>query len=162
MREYQKYATIVAIFATVLYLALLVAAFGLISLGTNQDVIDDPDAGPLVGPSMAGAAVVLVLVMMLILGTQTPPERQRIVIGYSFATGVAAIGVFIATGALLYAAGSGLLFSVLTFSADMLMRPFAWTVGILAFLITLVYSWILASHVGEHGRPLWPWERRDE
>ena len=56
MRDYQKYATIVAVFATVLYAALLVAAFGMISLATNLDVIADRSAGPLVGPTMAGVA----------------------------------------------------------------------------------------------------------
>lgn len=162
MRDYQKYATILAIFAAVLYLALVVAALGLISLATNLDVIIEPDAGPLVGPSMAGAAVVLVFIMMLTLGISTRPERQRVAVGFAFAAGIAAIGIFIAVGALLYAAGDGQPFHVLTFSASMLLSPFTLAVGILAFIVVLVYSWLLAAHVGEHGRPLWPWERRNE
>lgn len=162
MRDYQKYATILAVFAAVLYAALLVAAFGLISLATNLDVISEPDAGPLVGPSMTAAAVLLVFVLMLALGVGTRPDRQRIAVGFAFASGIAAFGIFIATGAFLYAAGDGQPFHVLTFSAAMLLSPFALTTGILAFVVTLTYSWLIASHVGEHGRPLWPWERRDD
>ncbi|MBG6056981.1 fatty acid desaturase [Cryobacterium sp. MP_M5] len=162
MRDYQKYATVVAVFAAVLYAALIVAAFGMISLATNLDVISEPDAGPLVGPSMAAVAVLLVFVLMLTLGVATRPDRQRVAVGYSFAAGIAAFGIFIVTGAILYAAGDGQPFHVLTFSAAMLLSPFSLATGILAVVVTLAYSWLLASRVGEHGRPLWPWERRDD
>ena len=162
MREYQRYATIFAVFAAVLYAALIVAAFGLISLATNLDVINEPDAGPLVGPSMATAAVLLLLIMLLTLGLNTPPNKQRIAVGFAFATGIAAYGIFIAAGAALHAAGDGQPFHVLTFGASMLFSPFVLACGVLAFLVALAYSWVLASHQSEHGRPLWPWERRDD
>lgn len=162
MRDYQKYAAILALFAAVLYAALIVAGFGLISLATDLEVITAPDAGPLVGPSMAGAAVVLVFIMLLTLGVNTPPERQRAAVAFAFVTGIAAFGIFIAVGALLYAVGNKQPFDVITFSGAMLPSPFAVATGILAFIVTVVYSWILASHMGENGRPLWPWERRNE
>lgn len=162
MRDYQKYATIVAVFATVLYAALLVAAFGMISLVTNLDVIADRSAGPLVGPTMAGVATVILLIMLLILGVNTPPDKQRVVVGFAVATGIAAYGLFIATGAILVAAGNGDPFAVLLFAGSMLASPFALAVGVLAFVVALTYSILLASHYGEHGRPLWPWERRGE
>jgi len=162
MRDYQRYATIVAVFATVLYAALVVAAFGLISLATNLDVISDRSAGPLVGPTMTGAAVLLVLIMLITLGVTTPPDKQRVVVGFAVATGIAAYGLFIATGAVLVAAGNGDPFAVLLFSAGMLGSPFALATGVLAFIVALSYSILLASHYGEHGRPLWPWERRGE
>jgi hypothetical protein len=162
MRDYQKYAVTVAVFATVLFVALVVAAFGMISLITNQDVIADPSAGPLVGPTMAAVATGLVFLMLVLLGVNTPPDKQRVVVGFAVATGVAAYGLFIVTGAILVAAGNGEPFGVLVFGASMLASPFALTVGILAFLVALSYSILLASHYGEHGRPLWPWERRGE
>ena len=162
MRDYQKYATIVAVFATVLYAAVVVAAFGMISLITNLDVIADRSAGLLVGPTMAAAAIVLVFVMLLLLGVKTPPDKQRVVVGFAVATGIAAYGLFIVTGAILVAAGNGDPFAVLIFSASMLASPFAISVGVLAFIVALTYSILLASHYGEHGRPLWPWERRGE
>jgi len=162
MRDYQKYATIVAVFATVLYAALLVAAFGLISLATNLDVIADRSAGPLVGPTMAAVSVLLVLLMLVLLGVNTPPDKQRVVVGFAVATGIAAYGLFIATGAILVAAGNGDPFGVILFAGSMLASPFSLSVGALAFIVALSYSILLASHYGEHGRPLWPWERRGE
>jgi hypothetical protein len=162
MRDYQKYATIVAVFATVLYLAAVVASFGLISLATDQEVISEPGAGPLVGPSMTGAAVALAFLMMLLVGIRTPPERQRIAPGYALATGLAALGMFIVTGGLLAVVADGQPFHLISFAADLLLRPFAWAVGALGFIVTVAYTWILALRFTERGRPLWPWERRGE
>jgi hypothetical protein len=42
-----------------------------------------------------------------------------------------------------------------------LRGPFAATTGILAFVVALLYSLVLASRLNEYGRPLWPWERPD-
>jgi Family of unknown function (DUF6121) len=162
MRDYQKYATIVAVFATVLFLAAIVAAFGLISLATDREVISEADLGPLVGPTMTGASVAVACLLMLLVGLRTPPERQRIAPGYALATGVAAFGVFIVVGALLAVVGDGRPFHLITFSAAMLISPFAWVVGALGFVVTLLYTWILALRFTERGRPLWPWERRGE
>jgi hypothetical protein len=162
MRDYQKYAMIVAVFAAVLYAAVIVAAFGMISLLTNLEVIGVPDAGPLVGPSMAAAAVVLVFILMLVLGLRTRPNRQRVAVGYALGTGLAAVGAFIIVGAILYPLGSGRPFDAVTFAASALASPFAAATGILGFVVTLLYSVILASRVGEHGRPLWPWERGND
>lgn len=162
MRDYQRYAIIVAVFTTVLYAALVVAAFGLISLVTNRDVIADPSAGPLVGPTMSAAATGLVLLLLVVLGIRTPPDKQRVVVGFAVSTGIAAYGLFIVTGAILVAAGNGDLFAALVFGGSMLASPFALAVGALAFVVALSYSILLASRFGEHGRPLWPWERRGE
>lgn len=162
MRDYQRYASVVAVFATVLYLALVVAAFGMISLLTDLDVISEPDAGPLVGPSATGASVLLVFVMMLQNGLKTRPEWQRVNLGFALGTGVAAFGVFIIVGALLYAVGAGALFEPISFAVATLLRPFSWAIGALALIVALVYSWLLASRMAERPRLLWPWERPDE
>ncbi|TFC91826.1 MULTISPECIES: DUF6121 family protein [Cryobacterium] len=166
MRDYQKYATVVAIFAAVLLAALLVAAFGLISLLADTDVISDPNAGPLVGPVMTAAAVVLVLILMLLLGLRTRPENQRIAVGYSLGAGFAALAVFVLVGGVLYALGTGVPADTAGlpgdsagFAASVLLGPFAVTTGILAFIVTLLYSLVLASRMPERGPPQWPWER---
>ena len=161
MREYQRYAAVVAVFAAVLYAALLVAGFGMISLLADIEVIPVTDAGPLVGPGMA-AAVLLVFALLLWLGLRTSPRRQRVALGYAAGTGIAAFLGFVAAGSVLYLLGNGTLFSGLTFAAAVLREPFAATTGILAFVVTLLYSLVLASRMNEHGRPLWPWERPDE
>jgi hypothetical protein len=162
MRDYQKYATVVAVFTTVLFAALLVAAFGMISLVTNRDVIADRSVGPLVGPAMTVAVVLLVLVMLLVLGVNTPPEKQRVAVGFALATGVAAFVLYLLVGAFLVTLGSGDAVAGVLFAGALLGSPFAVTVGVLAFVVTLAYSILLASHYGENGRPLWPWERRGE
>ena len=162
MRDYQRYATIVAVFATVLFAALVVAGLGMVSLVTNLDVISDRTVGPLVGPTMAAAVVLLVLVMMLILGVNTPPEKQRVAVGFALATGVGAFLLYIVVGAVLVGIGSRDLVAGVLFAGSLLSDPFAVTVAVLAFIVTLTYSILLASHYGEHGRPLWPWERRGE
>lgn len=162
MRDYQKYATVVAVFAAVVLAALLVAAFGMISLLTDTDVISDPDAGPLVGPIMTAAAVVLVFTLMLLLGLRTRPENQRVAVGYSLGTGIAALGVFVLVGAVLYALGAGLPGDSVGFAASVLLGPFAVTTGILSFIVTLLYSLVLASRMPERGRPKWPWEHDDD
>ncbi|MGY4858094.1 DUF6121 family protein [Cryobacterium sp. AP23] len=162
MRDYQRYATVVAVFTTVLFAALLVAGLGMVSLFTNLDVIADRSVGPLVGPTMTVAVVLFVLVMLLVLGVNTPPEKQRVAVGFALATGAGAFVLYVLTGAVLVAAGSGDAVAGILFGGEMIASPFAVTVGVLAFVVTLAYSILLASHYGEHGRPLWPWERRGE
>ncbi|TFD15313.1 hypothetical protein E3T26_07385 [Cryobacterium sp. TMT1-21] len=162
MRDYQKYATIVAVFAAVLYAALVVAAFGMISLLTNRDVIIDPNAGLLVGPSMTAAASLVVFLLMLLLGLRSRPENQRIAVGYALGTGFAAFAAFVLVGTILFALNAGLPADSIAFAGSVLLGPFAATAGIIGFIVTLVYSMVLASRMPERGRPLWPWERRDD
>jgi hypothetical protein len=162
MRDHQKYAAVVAIFTTVLFAALLVAAFGMISLVANLDVIADRSIGPLVGPAMTVAVILLVLIMLLVLGVNTPPEKQRVAVGYALAAGAGAFVLYLLAGAVLVTIGSGDAVAGLVFAGALLGNPFAVTAGVLAFVVTLAYSILLASHYGENGRPLWPWERRGE
>jgi hypothetical protein len=47
------------VLATVVYLATVAAFWGILSLVLDRDVVDYPDAGPLLGPAMALAAGVI-------------------------------------------------------------------------------------------------------
>ncbi|MGH1525688.1 DUF6121 family protein [Leifsonia sp. L25] len=89
MREERSYAIVVACFAAGLYLAVLVAVFGLISLGTDTEVIPDPSAGPLVGPVMTGVAVAVLLVLLILTGIRVPGDQQRIAPLSALGAGVA-------------------------------------------------------------------------
>jgi len=162
VREYQKYAIVLAVFAGVLYAALVVAVLGVGSLLTNAEVIPDPQAGPLVGPSIVGVIVVFVLVRMVLIGMRTRPENQRVMLAYSIVTGVISWLLFPAAGAAFILLGTGDVPSATTLAFDLLLGPFAGLTGLFAFLVTLFYSWLLAAHVGSGGRPLWPWERRGD
>lgn len=63
--EPNRYPIVLAIFAGITFFALVVCAFGFISLFTDLEVIDEPDAGPLVGPSMVAFALAAVLLSLL-------------------------------------------------------------------------------------------------
>jgi hypothetical protein len=63
--EPNRYPIVLAVFAGITFFALVVCAFGFISLFTDLEVIDEPDAGPLVGPSMVAFALAAVLISLL-------------------------------------------------------------------------------------------------
>jgi amino acid transporter len=163
MRDERTYAVVVAFFATGLYLALVVAAFGLVSLATDSDPIDDPAAGPLLGPIMVVASAVMLLVFLIVLGTRVPGDRQRLSPGVALGVGVACYAVYIAAGGV---AGSfahpGDPLHYFLFALAQLVRWPAITVGLAAFAVTLLYQLVLVGRFRQRGRPRWPWERDDE
>ncbi|WP_223691853.1 DUF6121 family protein [Leifsonia poae] len=163
MRDDRSYAAIVAVFAAFLYLAILVAAFGLISLATNTEVISDPAVGPLVGPVMCGAAVLTVFGFLLAIGTHVPAERQRISTIVALTVGFAAYIIFAAAGGVAGAAGDPAQpFHYFLFAFDQLGSWYSITAGIAGFVITLLYQLVLVGRFRQRGRPRWPWERDDE
>ena len=163
MRDERTYAVVVAFFATGLYLALLVAAFGLIALATDSDPIDDPAAGPLLGPIMVIAASLMLLVFLIVLGVRVPADRQRVSPGVAFGVGVACYAVYITAGGVAGAfAHPGDPFHYFLFAFSQLLRWPAITVGLAAFLVTLLYQLVLVGRFRQRGRPRWPWERDEE
>ena len=157
-------------FAAVAYFALVVCAFGFVSLLTDTDVVSQADAGPLVGPAATGSAVVTVVLFLL--GVAAGYQREtraaiaassgdpvRLPLGRSLLAGVVAYAVYVLVGAALYAFTTGLPFSFVLFAADASLRGYAVSVGVLAVVVSAVYMLVLATG-GEHpARPLWPWER---
>jgi len=148
---------VVAGFATALYLALVVCAYGFVSLLTDVEVIADPDAGLLVGPAIVGASVAALL---LYLGRSLahPSRTARITLlaavwTWCAAVVVAVVGYAIATGTVLAALLFGLGFGVGWF-------------GLLIPALAAFVAWLaaLVARAQETGadRPRWPWERRDE
>ncbi|MGN7797907.1 DUF6121 family protein [Leifsonia sp. 22587] len=163
MRDDRAYATVVAFFAAGLYLALLVAAFGLISLATDTDVIGDPQVGPLVGPTMVIAAAVMLLVFLIVLGTRVPADRQRVSPGVALGVGVACYAVFIAAGGIAGAFGDpGDPLHYFLFALSQLVRWPSITAGVAAFAVTLLYQLVLVGRFRQRGRPRWPWERDED
>ena len=53
------------VLATVVYLAAVAALWGVLSLLLDRDVVDYPDAGPLLGPGMAVAAGVVTWIALV-------------------------------------------------------------------------------------------------
>ncbi|WP_448005879.1 DUF6121 family protein [Agromyces bauzanensis] len=157
MQENARRAWPVAGFATALYLALVVAAYGFVSLLTDAEVISSEDAGRLVGPAIVGASA---LALLLHLGRALGhPERVlaatllAAVWAWAAAVVVAIVGYAIATGTLLASLIFGLGFGVGWFG--LLIPAFAALVAWLALLVARAQS-------GGVERPRWPWERDDE
>jgi hypothetical protein len=53
------------VLATVVYIAAVVALWGVMSLLLDREVVDYPDAGPLLGPGMAASAAVVTWLTLL-------------------------------------------------------------------------------------------------
>lgn len=75
--EPARYPIVLAVFAAITFFALVVCAFGFISLFTDLEVIDEPDAGPLVGPSMVAFALATVLISLLRRAASRRPTIRR-------------------------------------------------------------------------------------
>lgn len=162
MRDDRTYATVVACFAAMLYLAILVAAYGLISLAFDVDVIDVADAGPLVGPVMTGCATLAVLIALIVRGRSVPADEQRIAPVSALLVGLLAYAVFVLGGGVAYAIGGSDPLGFLTFSFHMLGSWFAIVTGIAAMVVAFVYQLVLVGRFRQKGRPRWPWEHDDE
>jgi hypothetical protein len=159
-----------AVFATVLYFALVVCAFGFVSLFTDTDVVPQADAGPLVGPLATGSAVVTVLLYLLGIGRRYERDLHeamaasigdpvRLPLGRAILIGIVSFVVYVLVGALSYSIVTAEVFSVVLFAAGSALSGFAAAVGVLAALVAVAYMLVLGSG-GEHpARPLWPWER---
>ena len=162
MREERAYAIVVACFAAGLYLAVLVAAFGLISLGTDTEVIPDRSAGPLVGPIMAGVAVAVLLVLLIRTGTRVPGDQQRIAPLNALGAGLACYLAYCLTGGVAGALATGDLLHFALFAAGQLASLYAIAVGVAAVVVMLLYQLVLVGRFRQRGRPRWPWEQPDD
>jgi len=158
---FRKYAATVAVFAAVLFLALVIAVFGMVSLLAAVPVIGDPHAGELAGPVAVAAATLLQFGCLLAIALRVPEDRQRIAPLTAFAIAVGAYLAYAIFGAIAYFFARDAV-GALIFLGGLLTGPFAFTLGIIAFVITLLFMLVLASRVGDRGRPLWPWEKRGE
>jgi uncharacterized protein DUF6121 len=123
-------------FATAGFLAGLIALWGFTSLLTDRDVIDYPDAGPLVGPAMAAAACVVVFLLSL-RARITQPALLALV------TGLVAYVAMVLVGGVGYAlrvdSFSVLWAAVVHFG----IAPFFLGGGILAGLVVGATAWLV-------------------
>jgi hypothetical protein len=159
---FRKYAATVAVFATGLFLALIIAAFGMISLLAGVDVIADPHAGQLVGPVAVAGATALLIGCLLAIALRVPEERQRIAPLTALAIAVGAYLAYALVGAIAYFFAGADAVAALLFLGDQLTGPFGIAVAVIAFVITVLFMLVLASRIADRGRPRWPWENHDD
>jgi hypothetical protein len=162
MREYRKYAITVAAFSVALYVALIVAAFGVLSLLLNRDVIDETDAGALLGPIMITTAV-LALVWVILDAVLRSPERLNHIPPLPiFVAGVAAYLGYCLSGGVLYSLGAGELLRSVVFIGGEMTSPFAIAVAVCGWLIAFLFFVVLLGRSANGGAPEWPWEKNDD
>jgi len=155
---FRKYAATVAVFASGLYLALLIAVFGVVALLADIQVIADPHAGELAGPIATAAATLLVIGCLLLIALRVPEARQRVAPLTALAIGVGAYLAWALFAGVVFLLGRSDPVGALIFFGGILLGPFAISAGIIAFVIALLYMLVLASRVADRGRPRWPWE----
>lgn len=147
----------IAGFAAALHVALIVAAFGLISLFADAEPIADPAAGRLVGPITIGASVLALLVLLGF--ALTRGMRPWSVAGLALVVTWAA-GVVAATVA--YAVSTGTLLAALIFALSFMTAGFGVIIPISGAVVALLAAVTARAQEGGVDRPRWPWERDDE
>ena len=128
----RRRSPLIALIAAVIFVALVVACDGVISLIANRDVIPQTDASPLLGPAMAAAGAAVVFIAVL----PTRPwieGRPNFSLSRSF---VAAVAIYLAgpiVGAILYSIGRDEPFTAVIFFFQYLASPFAIAAAVAGF-----------------------------
>lgn len=151
----RQYTLIVALACGVLYLALIVAGFGLLELFSDAEVVAEVHLGALVGPLMVSAAVLTLTVLLAL----RPAKVTRVGLdwGYALLVAVASPVAYVLAaflgGVADLGASEGLHFAVVTF-----LSGYNLLIAVLALLVSLGYSFTLARRYDQRGRPRWIWE----
>ncbi len=154
-----RYASLIAVFAVVLFLALAVAASGIISLYAAREVLTEPDAGPLIAPTMFAAATAALYAMLVTFG-----RRRGSPFTGALISAVITYFFFLISGSTLYSLGKGRPLLSLLFFGSNAIGPFAIAVAVLAFVVALAFRLLLSyrDSGGESRTPRWWWENRDD
>lgn len=145
-------------FATILYLALVVCAFGFISLLTDTEVIARDDAGVALGPAMAAAAVAVVLAALVVRVPKMDFTHRRSAPAFSVVAGVFAGVAYGVVGAIGYGVSSGSLLAGVPFLGETAIGWYGIAVTVLAALVAWLDTVVVAARFDDRGRPRWFWE----
>nr|WP_301182488.1 DUF6121 family protein [Subtercola boreus] len=133
------------VFAAVAFVALIVGAFGFITLFTDTEVIQEPDAGTALGPLMVLAATVLLAVLLFASARSRGGIVLRMPVLRSLVIAVSVYLAFVFSGGLLYGLGAGSLISVLIFAAAHAVDPFALALLPITLAVALSYFGVLVA-----------------
>jgi Family of unknown function (DUF6121) len=137
-------ALVVAVMVAVLYGAVLLAVDGFVSLLVDRDVIIEADAGPLVGPVMAVAALAVVFVSILG-GLRPSSAARKVPVGRAIGTVILVYVLGPMAGAAVYAFGQEQLLSAVLFFGRYLTSPFVIASAVIAGLTVLLLPAIGAA-----------------
>ncbi|WP_022889718.1 DUF6121 family protein [Agromyces italicus] len=150
-------AWVVASFATALDLALVVCAFGFVSLLLDLDIVGDPSVGLFVGPAAVGASVIVFFIALGVLLRR--PQRMA---GTVLVAAVASWLAFVAVAAIGHLLGSSsAVFASLRFAFVLGAGWFGLLVPACAALTASLAVLVARGRQGGMERPRWPWERDD-
>jgi hypothetical protein len=136
------------VLAAVAYLASVIAVFGFLSLGLNRDVIDVPDAGPLLGPVMVTLACAVTLAALVAL---LRPPRRRAPWPAALETALGVYLTMIVAGAIGYAWDRGELIWLVLFAAREAASPFVISAAVLAGLFAVAF-WAVSDRTPSRPR----------
>lgn len=154
-RARRAYARTIALFSAVLYFSLVVATLGILALLTNSDLVPNPDFSDLLGPVMVGASTLTVALMLVLRAPRD--DDSGLDWGWAILTGVAAAAAFVVVGFVGAISELGVVEAV-NFAWITLFGGYDLIVGMLGFLVALLYSFVIARRYDQHGRPRWTWE----
>ena len=159
MNARRRYAYTVAAFASVLFLALAIAASGIISLFADREVLTERDAGPLIAPVMFAVATAALYTQLVTFGLR----RGSIVLN-AVVIAIVCYFLFLFSGATLYSLGKGRPLLGLLFFGSNALGPFAAAVLVIAFVVALAFLLLLfyRDNGGAARTPRWWWENRDD
>ncbi len=144
---------LLAALTTAAWVAVVIAAWGLLSLLLDADVIREPDAGPFLGPAMVGVAAIALL--FLLLRVVRTGERPAVAF---FGSAAAVFLVLLFVGGMGYTLVRGELFWLLGFPLEYAPSPFIVAAALLAGAGSLIARAIGRAEKGGARRPRWPWE----
>jgi hypothetical protein len=151
-------ATVVAVFAVVLHLALVVCAFGFVSLLADVDVVSRAGTGALVGTAMLAAAVLATgIALVRDARSAAVASRRR---AWPLVVGAVVLVAYVLSGAVLVALEEGSAFAGLLFASSTVTSVFPYLAGALAAVVAVAYAAVADARPGDG--PRWPWERDEE
>lgn len=149
----------VAVFGAVLHIALVTAAFGLITLATDVPPVSEIEAGPLLGPAVVGASALVLLVGGV--GRAVRPVRRAVLIP-AVAVGVVSALLALLVGGALFAVQVDEPVRALVFLGAHLATPFSLALAASAAAVHACVAVLISRRASGAGPARWPWERDED
>lgn len=153
----------IALAGGALFIAGIVATWGLVSLATDRDVIADSSVTPVLVPAATGlTAVAVALVLLGFIARRWPAHSVATRLGYGAVLGVIALVVWIAALVVGHFLGGADPAAAMRFGLHQLFGAFAWSLAAVAAIVgALMLAWT-GYWDPDKPPPRWRWESRDD
>jgi len=143
-----RYARVLALFALVAALALILAGWGMLSLILDRDVISQPGVPLAAGIIMTAVPLGAMYIVLLVAGPRLARGRPAPAAMIALALALGGIALYGAIGWGVFVLGW----------ADTFFGPFCWWLGIVLAIVWLLYRAMVMHRIHGADRPRWPWE----